>query len=104
MDKSTLRYSSNALGCETLSYATTVISKPPALGRELACRADLDMIQQQQQQNNSATRQYLMPAAPQHSSALSIPFHRLASGLKFDSPRSTDDGFLNPSGAWSNAP
>lgn len=50
MDKSTLRYSSNALGCETLSYATTVISKPPALGRELACRADLDMIQQQQQQ------------------------------------------------------
>jgi hypothetical protein len=66
------------------------------------------MIQQQQQNNNnnnnSATRQYLMPAAPQHSSALSIPFHRLASGLKFDSPRSTDDGFLNPSGAWSNAP
>jgi len=41
---------------------------------------------------------------PVREGVAASPFHRLANGLKPDSPRSTDDGFLNPAGAWSIAP
>ena len=79
-----------------------VLATPPLARNQLVCPLGLDMAETQRVSLSC------YPAVDRACSAregvADSPFHRLASGLKLDSPRSTDDGFLNPAGAWSIAP